>query len=567
LQRSWDILGLVIGLSATVVFLSIFRAALSLELTVKASQQLHDRMAKALLRSKIEFFDTNPLGRILNRVSADVGSNDDLLPQTLFDFSVISFIVIGAVATTIAVLPFTLIAFPPLMWYFLSVRNIFVTSTRELKRLEGLARSPIFAMLGESLGGIATIRSNQSRDYFRRKFEEAHDGHTRAFYAFIAASRWVGFRMDALMFLFLTLVVYLAVLFQQQGWFNIDPAILGLSLSMLLQLAGLFQWCIRQSAEVVNQMVSVERVLEFGDLESEAPLKLDTDASLAGPDWPSSGAVQCDGLSVRYRATLPLALNHISFHIPGGSRVGIVGRTGSGKSTIVQTLFRLLEAEEGTLSIDGVDVSKLGLHALREKISVIPQMPTLFSGCSVRENLDLFGTHSDEDIQKALDDAHLGDVIASLPRGWDSVVSEGGSNFSVGQRQLLCLARAILSNNKVLVLDEATASVDRRTDEMLQAALQESFRHGTIIAVAHRLETIIDYDIVLVLGHGHVLEWGSPAKLLTDGGAFASMVNDTGDAMSADLRRRAFGKAEEQEDHVELTAATLQDNHDKSKTE
>jgi ATP-binding cassette, subfamily C (CFTR/MRP), member 4 len=554
LQKSWDILGLVIGLSATVVFLSVFRAALSLDLTVKASQRLHDRMAKALLRSKIEFFDTNPLGRILNRVSADVGSNDDLLPQTLFDFSVIAFIVIGAVATTIAVLPFTLIAFPPLMWYFLSVRNIFVTSTRELKRLEGLARSPIFAMLGESLAGIATIRSNQARDYFRLKFEEAHDSHTRAFYAFIAASRWVGFRMDALMFLFLTLVVYLAVLFQQEGWFDIDPAILGLALSMLLQLAGLFQWCIRQSAEVVNQMVAVERVLEFGDLESEAPLELDTDATLAGPNWPSSGAINCEGLSVRYRATLPLALNQISFHIPGGSRVGIVGRTGSGKSTVVQTLFRLLEAEEGTLSIDGVDVSKLGLHALRDKISVIPQMPTLFSGCSVRENLDLFGTHSDEEIQKALDDAHLGDVIASLPRGWDSVVSEGGSNFSVGQRQLLCLARAILSNNKILVLDEATASVDRRTDELLQAALQESFRDGTMIAVAHRLETIIDYDIVLVLGHGHVLEWGSPAKLLMDGGAFASMVNDTGDAMALELRRRAFGKQhEEHEDNKSKT--------------
>ncbi|CAB9509666.1 Multiple drug resistance-associated protein-like transporter 1 [Seminavis robusta] len=545
-QNSWAILGLVIGLSSAVVILAVSRAMLSLELTVKASQRLHDRMAKSLLRAKIEFFDTNPMGRILNRVSADVGSNDDLLPQTLFDFCVIAFIVLGAVATTVTVLPFTLLAFPPLVWYFLSVRKTFVTSTRELKRLESLARSPIFAMLGESLGGIATIRSNQSLGYFRKKFEEAHDAHTRAFYAFIAASRWVGFRMDAIMFLFLTLVAYLSVLFQQEGWFDVDPAILGLSLSMLLQLAGLFQWCIRQSAEVVNQMVAVERVLEFGDLESEAPLELDGDEELTGKGWPSTGAVKCDGLAARYRPSLPLALNQISFEIPGGARVGVVGRTGSGKSTVVQTLFRLLEAEEGTLSIDGVDVSKLGLHALRTKISVIPQVPTLFSGCTVRENLDLFGCHSDAEIQSALDDAHLGDVVAALPKGWDSIVSEGGSNFSVGQRQLLCLARAILSNNRILVLDEATASVDRRTDEMLQDALQESFKEGTIIAVAHRLETIIDYDIVLVLGHGRVLEWGSPAKLLTDGGAFASMVNDTGDSMSAELRKRAFSQQKEQ---------------------
>lgn len=195
-KNTWDILGLVIGLSSAVVVLAVFRAMLSLQLTVKASQKLHDTMAKAVLRAKIEFFDTNPLGRILNRFSADVGSNDDQLPQTLFDFFVIAFIVLGAIATTLSVLPFTLVAFPPLVWYFLSVRNTFVTSTRELKRLEGLARSPIFAMLGETLGGIATIRSNQSLEYFRHKFETAHDAHTRAFFAFIAASRWVGFRME-----------------------------------------------------------------------------------------------------------------------------------------------------------------------------------------------------------------------------------------------------------------------------------------------------------------------------------------------------------------------------------
>ena len=394
----------------------------------------------------------------------------------------------------------------------------------------------------ESLGGIGTIRANQSLEYFRKKFEEAHDAHTRAFFSFIAASRWVGFRLDAIMFLFLTLVAYLAVLFQNQGWFDVDPAILGLALSVLLQLAGLFQWCIRQSAEVVNQMVSVERVLAFGDLSPEAALQKDTDQELANEHWPGSGSVEFKDLSVRYRAALPLALNKASFQIPGGARVGIVGRTGSGKSTVVQSLFRLLEAEEGELIIDGVDVSKLGLHTLRTRISVIPQSPTLFSGCTVRENLDLFGVFGPDAIQKALDDAHLGDVIRELPKGWDSMVSEGGSNFSVGQRQLLCLARAILSNNKILVLDEATASVDRRTDELLQTALQESFKEGTIIAVAHRLETIIDYDIVMVLGHGHVLEWGSPAQLLNEGGAFANMVNDTGDTMSAELRQRAFRK-------------------------
>lgn len=539
-QDDWDILGLVIGLGCLVIFLSIFRAFVSFEITIKASRHLHDAMTQAVLRSKIEFFDTNPLGRVLNRFSADVGSNDDLLPQTLFDFLVIFFIVLGAVITTIVVLPFALIALPPLIWYFLSVRKIFVTSTRELKRLEGLARSPIFAMLSEALSGIATIRANDSVKFFTKTFEEAHDGHTRAFFSFIACSRWTGFRMDSIMFSLMGMVSFLSVLFQQQDWFSIDPAILGLSISMLMQLAGLFQWCIRQSAEVVNQFVSVERVLDFGALEPEASLELENDKNLG--DWPERGEIDVKNLAVRYRPALPLALDGASFKIPSGFRVGVVGRTGSGKSTVVQTLFRLLEAERGSISIDGVDISKVGLHTLRSKISVIPQAPTLFSGCTVRENLDLFGIHSEEAIQKALKDAHLAEVIAELPKGYNSMVSEGGTNFSVGQRQLLCLARAILSKSKILVLDEATASVDRRTDQLLHESLQESFGDATILAVAHRLDTVIDHDMILVLGQGKVLEYGTPADLIRSGGMFSKMITDTGDAMSRDLRQRALAK-------------------------
>jgi ATP-binding cassette, subfamily C (CFTR/MRP), member 4 len=326
------------------------------------------------------------------------------------------------------------------------------------------------------------------------------------------------------------------------GWFAIDPAILGLSISMLLQLAGMFQWCIRQSAEVVNQMVSVERVLSFGKIEPEAALVLDSDKSL-NPCWPNFGAINVTDLGVRYRPSLPLALDGATFSVPSGSRIGIVGRTGSGKSTIVQTLFRLLEADRGSIEIDNVDIANVGLHRLRTSISVIPQVPTLFSGCTVRENLDLFNIHSDEAIQKALEDAHMDDVVAELPKGIHSLVSEGGSNFSVGQRQLLCLARAILSKNKLLVLDEATASVDRRTDRMLHESLHESFGDATIIAVAHRLDTVIEHDYILVLGQGKVVEFGSPAELLRSAGAFSKMVDDTGEVTSRDLRQRAINKA------------------------
>ena len=338
-----------------------------------------------------------------------------------------------------------------------------------------------------------------------------------------------------------TVVNYLAVWVEQEGWFSVDPSILGLSISMIIYLAGIFQWCIRQSAEVVNHMVSIERVLAFGKLEPEAAWEQPGDAKVLAKDWPHSGAIEYKNVLVRYRPSLPPALKNISFSIPPGSRVGVVGRTGSGKSTVVQTLFRLLEAEEGSIMIDGQDASKLGLHTLRTRMSVIPQVPTLFSGCTVRENLDLFHLHSDDEIESVLKACHLLEAIQELPLGWDSLVAEGGSNFSVGQRQLLCLARALLSRNKILVLDEATASVDRRTDQLIQEALTDAFSDGTILAVAHRLDTVIDSDYILVLGHGEVLEFGTPAELLRlEGGALASMVADTGESMSVDLRQRAF---------------------------
>jgi ABC-type multidrug transport system fused ATPase/permease subunit len=287
-------------------------------------------------------------------------------------------------------------------------------------------------------------------------------------------------------------------------------------------------------------MVSVERVLAFGNIEPEAPLKQEGDNQILEKGWPMDGAIEVKDLSLRYREALPLALNNVTFSVPQGARLGIVGRTGSGKSTIVQALFRLLEAENGQIIIDGVDVSKLGLHALRTKMSIIPQSPTLYSGCSVRENLDMFGLHSDESLRSVLKACHLQHVIDELPGGLDSMVSESGSNFSVGQRQLLCLARAILNKNKIIVLDEATANVDKRTDQLLQETLRESFQEGTIIAVAHRLDTIIDFDLCLVLGSGKVLEFGSPEELIRAGGVFSSMVADTGETMANDLKRRAL---------------------------
>jgi ATP-binding cassette subfamily C (CFTR/MRP) protein 4 len=321
------------------------------------------------------------------------------------------------------------------------------------------------------------------------------------------------------------------------GWFDVDPSILGLALTLLLQLAGTFQWAVRQSAETVNQMVAVERVSAFGKLPSEAPLVMEADDKLV--DWPR-GAIDCQDLTIRYRSSLPPALTGASFRIEAGQRIGCVGRTGAGKSSLVQALLRILEAEEGRIEIDGIDIKSLGLHKVRHAISVIPQTPVLFSGCSIMENIDPFYKYNEEAIKKALRDVQMWEAIEKLPNGLGTEVAEGGLNFSVGQRQLICLARCLLcGQTKILVLDEPSANVDKQTDQLLQKAVATNFPDSTIISVAHRLDTVIEYDKILVLGSGQVLEYGSPKALIEAGGHFAKMVNDTGLRTAEELRRRA----------------------------
>jgi ATP-binding cassette, subfamily C (CFTR/MRP), member 4 len=387
---------------------------------------------------------------------------------TIYDFLVGAFMFIGSVATALFVLPYVLLIMLVLIYCFLRFRSLFVATSRELKRLEGLSRSPIYAMLRENMLGISTIRANGAVKHFDEKFSLAHDRHSRAAWAFMAASRWFATALDLLAFALLATVTLLAVLLHRQGWMAIDSATLGLALTLLIQMASTnFPWTVRQSAEVTNQMVSVERILEYANLEPEAPLALESDDKLDST-WPNTVTIDVNNLSIRYRPSLPLALDRVSFSVRNGTRIGLVGRTGSGKSTTVQALFRLLEAEHGNITIDGIDIANVGLHRLRKHVSVVPQAPTLFSGRSIRDNLDLFHAHSDMEIHQAINDAHQKDLIDSLPQGIHSMVSEGGSNFSVGQQQLLCLARAILSKNKILVLDEASANCDRRTDQLLQ---------------------------------------------------------------------------------------------------
>eukprot|EP00986_Skeletonema_menzelii_P009118 scaffold4065_cov211-Skeletonema_menzelii.AAC.1 len=533
----------VLWLTSGVVFLSITRAYSAFYSLIKASKQLHNVMLSSVLSAKIEFFDTNPVGRILNRFSADVGICDETLPLTIYDFSVGLFVVVGSIVTAVISLPFSLIALFPLMIYFIKLRRTFVKTTRELKRIDGIARSPIFAMMGESLKGVRTIRCNGKVDYFSKRFEDIQTAHTKAAFAFMLCSRWFAFNLDIISFVFTSVACFSAVLFHDKGWFDIQPSVLGLALTLLIQISTTnFPWIVRQSAEVTNQMVSVERLHEFHNLPAEAPFELDHDKEI-DRDWPSSPSILVKDLTVRYRASLPVCLDGLSFAVGAGERLGVVGRTGSGKSSMIQALLRLLEAEKGFIEVDGVDISSIGLHRLRTSMAVIPQSPVLFSGYTVRDNLDPFSKYRDDTIWDALRSVQMIDAIKALPLQLGAAVAHEGSNFSVGQRQLLCLARALLLRNNIILLDEPSANVDSKTDQLLQKTLRERFSKATIISVAHRLDTIIDYDKVLVLGDGKMIEFGSPSDLLSkEGGHFLALVNSTGDEMAKALFKRASAR-------------------------
>ena len=337
------------------------------------------------------------------------------------------------------------------------------------------------------------MRTNGKIEFFSKSFETLHDGHTRAYFAFTFSSRWFAFQIDLLAFVLMSCASILAVLFQDQGWFDVDPAVLGLSLILLIQIS-----VVRQSAEVTNQMVSVERINEFGNLSQEPPLKTLVDEE--NEHWPMDGSTTVKNLRARYRLNLPYCLDNVTFSIASGTRTGIVGRTGSAKSSLVQALFRILEADEGSIEIGGVNINSIGLHKLRTLMAVISQMPVLFGGRTLKEILDPFNEFDPASIRIALSSVQIIDTIDKLPYVLDSPVVEGGYNFSVGQRQLLYL------ESKILVLDEPTTNIDSGTDMLLQQTLKEQISEATIITVAHRLDTIIDYDRIIALNDGKVLE-------------------------------------------------------------
>ncbi|CAF4106552.1 unnamed protein product, partial [Adineta steineri] len=513
-----------------IVFVLTFLRVIAMKLIcLNSGRVLHNRMFRRLLRSPISFFDLNPVGRILNRFTKDIAVIDEHLPLTFFEFLECMFQVVGTLALVSWLNRWALIPSVIGIIFMCYIRHRYARCSRDLKRLDGISRSPIYSYLTSTIHGLKVIRSYHAEKTCLSEFFTHLDDNTRANYLLLTTVRWAAIRFDWTVLFFIAVVTALALIVRIIGQ-QFSAADIALTLSYSLYLMGLLQWTIRQSVEVETQMTAVERILEYCALDQEPPAKLPSNQT-PPHSWPSHGHIIFNNVSMSHskHSHALLALDHISLTIQPTEKIGIVGRTGAGKSSFIQTLFRMGTLVDGNIVIDNIDIGTVGLDDIRRRISIIPQDPVLFTG-TMRDNLDRFGDYSDTEIWHALEQVQLKTLVRDvLPNGLHSLVSESGSNLSVGQKQLVCLARAILKKSKILVIDEATANVDNATDELIQKAIREQFKECTVLTVAHRLRTVIDSDRILVLGNGKVLEFDSPASLLCDvNSQFSSLVSQSG---------------------------------------
>ncbi|KAK9779422.1 putative Metal resistance protein YCF1 [Seiridium cardinale] len=493
--------------------------------SIEASRKLHERMATAIFRSPMSFFDTTPAGRIMNRFSSDVYRLDEVLART-FNMLFVNLARSGFTLVIVSVsTPAFIALIIPLSAMYYWIQRYYLRSSRELKRLDSVSRSPIYAHFQESLGGISTIRAYRQQGRFELENEWRVDTNLRAYYPSISANRWLAVRLEFIgAIIILSAAGFAIISVTNHG--NLTPGMVGLAMSYALQITTSLNWIVRQTVEVETNIVSVERVLEYARLPSEAPEIIHRHRPPVA--WPANGALQFHNYSARYRAGLDLVLKNINLDIKSHEKIGVVGRTGAGKSSLTLALFRLIEPDTGNISIDDLNTSTIGLLDLRRRLAIIPQDAALFEG-TVRDNLDPGHVRDDTELWSVLDHARLKEHVASMEGGLEAKINEGGSNLSQGQRQLVSLARAMLTPSNILVLDEATAAVDVETDAALQETLRSPlFAHRTIITVAHRINTILDSDRVVVLDKGEVVEFDTPQELIKKKGVFYGLVKQAG---------------------------------------
>ncbi|KAK6201198.1 P-loop containing nucleoside triphosphate hydrolase protein [Scheffersomyces amazonensis] len=489
--------------------------------TIEGSKKLHNQMAVSVLRAPMSFFETTPIGRILNRFSNDVYKIDEVLGRVFsmfFNNSIKVLLTIGVICFSTWQFIFIV---GPIGILYVYYQQYYLKTSRELRRLDSVSRSPIFANFQESLIGVSIIRAYGQEDRFKFLNETRVDRNMAAYHPAINANRWLAVRLEFLGSIIILGAAGLSILTLQSG--KLTAGLVGLSVSYALQITQSLNWIVRMTVEVETNIVSVERIMEYSRLVSEAPEIIESNRP--SKEWPANGEIVFKNYSTKYRPELDLVLKDINLNIKPREKIGIVGRTGAGKSSITLSLFRIIEAFSGEIDIDSVQTSSIGLADLRHKLSIIPQDSQVFEG-TIRSNLDPTNEYNDEQIWKALELSHLKDHVhkmyderdksIDIETPLDVKVSEGGSNLSIGQRQLMCLGRVLLkmTTSNILVLDEATAAVDVETDQILQQTIRSEFKDKTIITIAHRLNTILDSDRIIVLEKGQVAEFDSPENLL-----------------------------------------------------
>ncbi len=476
---------------------------------IKAGQSIHNRMLKSVLNSPVRFFDSTPVGRVLQRFSRDLESVDIYL-QWSFNAAInCALQILISLILIVTLMPKMIFAIVPAMYAYYRLQRNYRSPAREVKRFDSVARSPRYAHFKESLQGLLVIRGFNKSSWFMDQFYQKLAHSQRMFYSHYLMNRWFSSRIPLVGGLISIATVTGITLSSYSG--AMEAGVAGLVTIYSLSFWGSLNFGIRIFADIESRMTSIERLKFMANLEGEKSI-LKQNAEPLPATWPEKGHIDIKNLKIRYAPHLPQVLKGVSFSVSGGQRVGIIGRTGSGKSTFFQSLFRFIEAEEGSIAIDGVDIASVPLNRLRRSLAIIPQDPTLFMG-TIRDNLDRFQEYKDEEIVLALQQASMWDHVRKLPMGLQSQVTEGGLNLSQGQRQLLCLSRALLTKARVIVMDEATASVDVQTDTLLQRVIRESFRNVTMLIIAHRLGTVSDCDLLVELADGEVRSIRRPVEI------------------------------------------------------
>ncbi|RHY26384.1 hypothetical protein DYB32_007668, partial [Aphanomyces invadans] len=516
-------LSIYAGLALGSVLMTMVRTLSIFSSGVAASRRLFDNMTSALLRAPMRFFDTNPIGRILNRYSNDMNTVDSNIPFSVSASLAVAFMALFSFGTTIVVLQWIGLALLPLIYLYVVIGGFYVEPAREMERVNKTTKSPLLNLISESIEGAVVIRAFGQKQV--RRFQRMHfgnvDHNNEASFASQVISQWFAMRIQ-LLSATLLLCISTALIFMRA---YVNPGLIGLVLNYSFTVLPSFQRLVANWGQLETAMVGPERLADYANIEPEAPRVI---SGAVAKDWPTTGDVEFDSMSFRYKPNDPMVLKDVSVHITSGEKIGIVGRTGAGKSSLTMALFRINELAGGTIKIDGVDISRVGVKTLRSSIAIIPQVPVLFKG-TLRNYLDPFGEYSDGDLWGCLQKVRLADRIAGVDGKLDSPVEENGENFSVGERQMLCMARALLRQARIVVMDEATAAIDHEMDQNLQRVIRTEFASSTVLTIAHRLDTVLDADRILVFDQGRLVQCDSPAVLVGAGaGIFFELCQEGG---------------------------------------